>query len=324
MRAWQVRDLGEPLDVMELVDDAPEPEPGPGKVVVDVKAAGLAFPDLLQVRGGYQVKPPLPFVPGAEGAGVVDAVGDGVDHVDVGQRVTVMGPALAEKVAVPAHNVLALPDELSFEQGACLILNYGTSVFAIENRGRLQAGETMLVTAAAGGVGSAAIQIGKALGARVIGLAGGPEKCEVVRQLGADVAIDYRSEDIVERVRAETDGRGVDVCYDAVGGDVFDQVRRTMAWDGRLLIIGFTSGRIAQAPTNHVLLKNYDIVGVHWGAWLGRDPAHLGQNWQRITELAVAGDIDPLISATIPLAEAAQGLADIGQRKTVGKLVVRL
>ncbi len=324
MRAWQVTDLGEPLDVMELVDDAPEPEPSAGQVIVDVKAAGLAFPDLLQIRGGYQVKPPLPFVPGAEGSGVVSAVGDGVDGISVGQRVTVMGPALADKVAVPAHNVLGLPDDLSFEQGACLILNYGTSVFAIENRGHLQAGQTMLVTAAAGGVGSAAVQIGKALGARVIGLAGGPEKCKVVEDLGADVAIDYRSGDIVERVRTETGGRGVDVCYDAVGGDIFDQIRRTMAWDGRLLIIGFTSGRIAQAPTNHILLKNYDIVGVHWGAWLGRDPAHLRQNWERVTELAATGAIDPLISATIPMAEAAQGLADIGKRKTVGKLVVRL
>ncbi len=324
MRAWHVTDLGEPLDVLELVDDAPAPEPKAGSVVVDIKAAGLAFPDLLQIRGGYQVKPPLPFVPGAEGAGVISAVGDGVEDLAVGQRVTVMGPCLAQQVSVPARSVLPLPDSLSFEQGACLILNYGTGVFAIENRGQLRSGDTMLVTAAAGGVGSAAVQIGKALGARVIGLAGGPDKCEVVRQLGADIAIDYRSEDIVSRVREETDNRGVDVCYEAVGGDVFDQVRRTMAWDGRLLIIGFTSGRIAEAPTNHILLKNYSVVGVHWGAWLGRDPEHLRQNWERIVELAADGGIDPLISATIPMDQAAQGLTDIGNRKTVGKLVVAL
>ena len=204
-----------------------------------------------------------------------------------------------------------------------MLVNYGTGVFALRNRAALQPGETVLVTAAAGGVGSAAIQLAKAVGATVYGLAGGPEKVEVVRSLGADDAFDYREVDIVDTLRAVTDGAGVDVVFEAVGGDVFDQVRRIVAWDGRLLVIGFTSGRIPDAPANHILLKNYSIVGVHWGAHLARRAEALREDWDSVVELFATGRIDPLISSVRPLAEALDALGDIGNRRTVGKVIIR-
>lgn len=322
MRAWQVHELGEPADGLRL-DDIDAPTAKEGTVVIDVAAVGVKFPDLLQIRGGYQVKPPLPFTPGNEAAGIVSAVGDGVTDFAVGDRVvSTASGGLAESVRAPARTVFKLPDAMSFEQAACLPTNYGTTVFALENRAKLAEGETMLVTAAAGGVGSAAIQVGKALGASVIGLAGGPDKVETVLGLGADQAFDYKEVDIVETVRAATDGKGVDVCYEAVGGDTFDQVRRTMGWDGRLLVIGFTSGRIPDAPANHMLLKNYAVVGVHWGAWLERVPDGMQQNWDRICELFETGHIDPLIDSVRPMAEASNALTDIGARKTVGKVII--
>ena len=322
MRAWQLSDLGEPADVLELKDVA-DPTPGEGQVVLDVKATSIGFPDLLQVRGGYQVKPPMPFTPGTEIAGVVSAVGAGVTNVAEGDRVLWMGlGGLAEKVVAPAIGCFPIPDDMSFAQASVLLINYGTGVFALENRAKLQPGETLLVTAAAGGAGSAAVQLGKAMGANVIGLAGGAKKVETVFALGADAAFDYNEVNIVDAVRAATDNRGVDVCYEAVGGDTFDQVRRTMGWDGRLLIIGFTSGRIADAPTNHILLKNYSIVGVHWGAWLARDRDALRNNWDRICELFETGHIDPLISAERPLEEAVDAFTALASRGTVGKVVV--
>ncbi|MCL4171455.1 UNVERIFIED_CONTAM: hypothetical protein GTU68_049480 [Idotea baltica] len=211
---------------------------------------------------------------------------------------------------------------MTFAQASVLLINYGTGVFALENRAQMLEGETLLVTAAAGGAGSAAVQLGKAMGANVIGLAGGAKKVETVYNLGADAAFDYNEVNIVDAVRAATDGRGVDVCYEAVGGDTFQQVRRTMGWDGRLLIIGFTSGTIADAPTNHMLLKNYSVVGVHWGAWLARERSNLRANWDRICELFETGKIDPLISAERPLDEAVDAFTALGSRGTVGKVVI--
>lgn len=324
MRAWQVTSLGEPSDAMEVVD-IDEPVAAPGRVILEVAAVGVGFPDLLQIRGGYQVKPPLPFVPGNEIAGTVVELGEGVDGVAVGDRVLWMGSGgMAAKVSAPADALLPLPDDMTFAQAAAFVVNYGTGVFAIENRAQLQAGETMLVTAAAGGAGSAAVQIGKALGANVIGLAGGPDKVAKLYELGADAAFDYREVDIVDTVREATGGRGVDVVYECVGGDTFQQVRRTVAWDGRILIIGFTSGTIADAPTNHALLKNYSIVGVHWGAWLARDPGHLRQNWDRIVDLFGTGKLDPMMDGARSFADAPHALADIGDRKTTGKVVIDL
>lgn len=322
MRAWQLHELGEPTEVLKL-ETVPDPTPGEGRVVIDVKACGLKFPDLLQIRGGYQVKPKLPFTPGGEVAGVVRSLGPGVTSLSVGDRVLFMGMGgLAEQAVAFEASCFPIPDAMSFEQAACLLTNYGTTVFALDERAKLQPGETLLVTAAAGGVGSSAIQVGKAMGANVIGLAGGAEKVKTVYELGADAAFDYKEVDIVEAIRSATDQRGVDVCYEAVGGDIFDQVRRCMAWDGRLLVIGFTSGRIPDAPANHILLKNYSIVGVHWGASLDRDPTALRRGWDRICELFGTGHIDPLIDAVRPLDEAVAALDDLDNRRTVGKVIV--
>ncbi len=324
MRAWQMDEIGNPSDVLELTT-VPDPEPGPGQVLLRVDSCGLKFPDILQIQGSYQVKPGLPFIPGGEIAGTVVAHGPDLDESapDIGDRVLVMADGgLAELVAVPARQCLPIPDAMSSDQAAAMLVNYGTGVFALRNRARLQAGESVLVTAAAGGVGSAAVQLAKAIGATVYGLAGGPEKVDVVRSLGADDAFDYREIDIVDKIRDVTDGAGIDVVYDAVGGDVFDQVRRIVAWDGRLLIIGFTSGRIPEAPANHILLKNYSIVGVHWGAHLARRAEAIREDWDSIVELFGTGKVDPLISDVRPLSEALDALDDIGNRRTVGKVII--
>ena len=325
MRAWTMNEMGNPEDVLTL-NEVPDPEPAAGEVLVSVDSVGLKFPDILQIQGKYQVRPSMPFIPGGEIAGTVVSHGPGCDDSApaVGDRVLMMyDGGLANLVAAPAKACLPIPDGMSSDQAAAMLVNYGTTVFALKNRAKLAAGESLLVTAAAGGVGSAAVQLGKAMGATVYGLAGGPEKIEVVKSLGADDAFDYREVDIVESIRGATDGRGVDVVYDAVGGDTFDQVRRVVAWDGRLLIIGFTSGRIAEAPTNHILLKNYSIVGVHWGAHLARRSEALREDWDSVVELFGTGKIDPLISSVRPLDEAVQALSDIGSRKTVGKVIVR-
>lgn len=325
MRAWQMVEVGDPSDVLEFAM-VPDPEPGPGEVLLNVDACGLKFPDILQIQGRYQVKPTLPFIPGGEIAGTVAAHGADLDDdaPAVGDRVLVMGDGgLAERVAVPAHRCLPIPKAMSSEQAAAMLVNYGTGVFALQHRARLQAGESVLVTAAAGGVGSAAVQLAKAIGATVYGLAGGAEKVDVVRSLGADEAFDYRQIDIVDTIREVTGGAGVDVVYEAVGGDVFDQVRRVVAWDGRLLVIGFTSGRIPDAPANHMLLKNYSIVGVHWGAHLARRDEALREDWDAVVKLFGTGKVDPLISEVRPLSEALDALSDIGNRRTVGKVVIR-
>ena len=325
MRAWTMDKIGNPEDVLTL-GDVPNPEPGQGQVLLQVDSVGLKFPDILQIQGKYQVKPHLPFIPGGEIAGTVMAHGPDCDDTApaVGDRVLLMHDGgLANQVAVPAKACLPIPDSMSSDQAAAMLVNYGTGVFGLKNRGRLAPGETLLVTAAAGGVGSAAVQLGKAMGATVYGLAGGPEKVDTVKSLGADDAFDYREVDIVSTVREVTSGAGIDVVYEAVGGDTFDQVRRVVAWDGRLLIIGFTSGRIPDAPTNHILLKNYSIVGVHWGAHLGRRSEALREDWDSVVELFGTGKIDPLISNVRPLDDAVQALSDIGNRKTVGKVVIR-
>lgn len=323
MRAWQIQSIGDPSEVLDYVEVA-TPTLRPGEVLLQPESVGLNFPDGLQIRGGYQVKVSLPFIPGSEIAGTIVKLGEDVTGWTVGDRVAWMGTGgLAEFVAAPANALFPMPADMTFDQAACMPYNYGTGVFGLENRAKLAKGETLLVTAAAGGVGSAAVQLGKALGANVIGLAGGPKKVKTVYELGADAAFDYREVDIVDAVRAATDGRGVDVCYEAVSGDTFDQVRRCMAWDGRLLIIGFTSGRIADAPTNHILLKNYSVVGVHWGAFLARSAEAPRQNWDRVVELFGTGMIDPLISSIRPLDQAKQGLLDIASRQTVGKVIIK-
>jgi NADPH2:quinone reductase len=323
MRIWQLHELGDPLTNLSL-DEAPAPEVGPGGVLVDVGAVGLAFPDVLQCRGEYQVRPPLPLSPGSETAGRVVAVGDGVDNVSPGQVVVGLGGGLAEQVVLPAGSVFPVPDALSVTKAVAIPMNYCTTWYALHDRARLQKGETLLVTGASGGTGSAAIQLGLAAGARVLAVAGGPDKTAACAALGAHEVIDHREvDDLVTRVRELTDGRGADVAYDPVGGEMFQQVRRCMAWDGRLLVIGFVAG-IPEIATNHILLKNYSVVGVHWGASLGRDPSSLARQMEAIMDLAVAGTVDPLMHPPYAFGEAARALQDIADRKVVGKVVVDL
>lgn len=321
MRSWQVHELGDPIDRLVL-DEVEAPEAGPGRVLLDVEAVGLAFPNVLQCRGEYQVKPPLPFSPAAEVVGRVAAMGEGVDGLEVGQRLVTLGGALAEQAVVATATAFAVPDSVVPEKAVALPTNYCTTWYALHDRAQLQPGETLLVTGASGGTGSAAIQLGLAAGARVIAVAGGPEKVAACVALGADEVIDHREvDDLVERVRELTGGSGVDVAYDPVGGDMFQQVRRCMAWNGRLLVIGFVAG-IPEIATNHVLLKNYSVVGVHWGASLAHDPSSLGRQMGELFALSETGAVDPLLHPVYGFDEGARALQDIADRKVVGKVVV--
>jgi len=327
MRAWRLHELGAPADVLRLEDGVEVPQPGPGQVRLEVAATGLNFFEDLLCRGRYQEKPPLPLIPGAELCGRVAAVGEGVD-VPVGARMIGMAAfphgGLADQALASARMLFPIPDSMPDEVGAALGMTYGTSHVALHHRGRLQPGETLLVHAGAGGVGSAAIQLGVAAGARVLATAGGPEKVEVCRKLGAEVAIDYRREDFVAAVKEATGGRGADVIYDPVGGEVFDRSLRCIAWEGRLLVIGFTSGTIPAAPANLVLLKNFSVVGVHFGAYARHDPGIFRRTHDELVALYEAGKIDPLIDRVLPLEEALTGLTDLAGRRTVGKVVVRV
>src|SRR3954447_23577244 len=266
MRAWRVHSLGNPAEVMSL-DEVDQPTPGEGQVLVQVRAAGLNFPDVLMAMGQYQERPPLPFTPGVELCGEGVATGGRVLGSPSG------GPgAFAEYALMDADAAWPVPEGMSDEQAASLYLTYQTGYVGLHRRAHLQAGEWLLVHAGAGGVGSAAIQLGKAAGAKVIATAGGAHKVQVCRDLGADHAIDYTTEDFVSVVKEVTGGRGADVIYDPVGGDIFDQSRRCIAFEGRLVVVGFTSGRIPEAPANHLLVKNYSVVGLHWGLYRKMDP----------------------------------------------------
>lgn len=322
MRIWRLQQLGDPTEQLRLVDEEP-PTPKPGEVLVDVEAVGLAFPDVLQCRGQYQVKTGPGFTPGGESAGTVVSLGDGVEGIDVGQRVVFLGGGgLAEQVTHPAAAVFPVPDGVAAEVAAAIPINYCTTLYALHDRGHLQAGEWLLVTGAAGGTGTAAIQLGKAAGARVVAVAGGEEKAQLAREVGADEVIDHRATpDWVDTVREATGG-GVDVAYDPVGGDTFHQVRRCMGWDGRLLVIGFVAG-IPEVATNHALLKSYSIVGVHWGASLARFPDSLGRQMTTLLEMAATGVVDPPLYPPYAFEDAATALQDLADRKTYGKVVVR-
>ena len=323
MKAWQIHELGEPKESLK-VHEMDTPEPMTGQLLIEVDAVGLAFPDVLQCRGEYQVKPPLPFTPGGETAGRVIAVGEGVEDFSVGQKVISLGGGLSEQALVHAQMSFGIPDSMDQVKAAALPMNYGTTWFALHDRALIKSGESLLVTGASGGTGSAAIQLGLAAGARVIAVAGGKEKVEACRALGADVVIDHREEeDLVERVREVTNNEGVDVAYDPVGGEIFQKVRRCMAWNGRLLVIGFVAG-IPEIATNHVLLKNYSVVGVHWGASLGRDPSSFKQQLSSVVELSGSGEVDPLLHPTYGFESANQALQDIADRKVVGKVVIDL
>lgn len=324
MRAWQVHELGDPKEALKL-EEVEDPEPGPGEVTVEVEAASLNFFDILLCQGKYQERPPLPFTPGGEVSGTVVEVGDGVD-LAVGTRVISTPPlpkgGFAEKVVAPVEgSVFPIPDWIPYEAAAALHIVYQTAHVGLHRRASLREGETVLVHAGAGGVGSAAIQVARAAGARVISTAGGPEKVEICRKLGAEVAVDYREENFVDAVKEATEGRGADVILDPVGGDVFDLSRRCVAFEGRIIIIGFTSGRIAEAPTNHLLVKNYSVLGLHWGLYNKIMPEIVAETHEALVRLYEEGEIDPLIFKTIPFEEVPEALELLGSRKTYGKLV---
>ncbi len=307
-----------------VYEDTADPVPGPGQVVVDMHAAGANFPDVLIIQNKYQFKPALPFSPGSELAGIVSAVGDGVGHIKVGDRVIASSGhgAFAEKVLVQAARIIPLPEGVSFEVGAAFTLTYGTSYHAIKDRAALKAGETMLVLGAAGGVGLAAIEIGKALGARVIAAASSDEKLAVCKDHGADDTINYATEDLRERLKALTNGEGPDVIYDPVGGQYAEPAFRSIAWRGRYLVIGFANGEIPKLPLNLALLKGASIVGVFWGNFVAREHKNFQQDLRELFALVKDGKLRPHISARYPPAQGARALNDLMNRKATGKIVV--
>jgi NADPH2:quinone reductase len=324
VKAWQVTQLGEPLDVLSL-NEVPDPEPGPGQVLVRVRAAAANFPDLLMCRGLYQVRPALPFTPGVELCGEIVAVGAGVTGFGVGDRV-IGGPVqptggFGELAVMRADAILPAPDGLDDAEAAAFFITYQTGWFGLHRRAQLKAGETLLVHAAAGGVGSGAVQLGKAAGARVIGVVGGQRKAEAARALGADVVIDRREQDFVEVVKDVTGGRGADVVYDPVGGEAYARSTKCIAFEGRILIIGFASGQIPTATLNHALIKNYSIVGLHWNLYAKKEPQSLRDAHTQLTALVADGLIRPLVGERLRLGDVAAGLARLADGDVIGRLV---
>ncbi len=322
MRAWQVPELGEPRDVLTLAE-VPDPEPGPGQVLVRVLGAAANFPDVLMCRGGYQVRPPLPFTPGVELCGEVVAAGPGVTGVAPGDRLIggSIGGAFAELTLMNAASALPAPDGLDDAEAGAFFITYQTGWFGLHRRARLAAGETLLVHAAAGGVGSGAVQLGKAAGARVIGVAGGEQKAEVARALGADVVIDRNTQDFVEVVKEVTGGRGADVIYDPVGGDTYARSTKCIAFEGRILVIGFAGGQIQSAALNHALVKNYSIVGLHWGLYQSKIPQLIRDCHVQLTKMVADGAIRPLVSERLGFDEVPAGLQRLADGGTVGRVV---
>lgn len=324
MRAWQVTELGEPIDVLSEVD-LDLPDLTGSQVRVRTLAAAANFPDVLMCRGLYQVKPDLPFTPGVEGCFEIVEVGPNVTQWSVGDRV-IGGPrlphgAFAEFAIAEATQILPAPAALTNEEAAGLFIGYQTGWFGLHRRAALKEGETLLIHAAAGGVGSAAIQLGKAAGARVIGVVGGPDKAEYARRLGADIVVDRHSEDFVEVVKDATGGRGADVIYDPVGGDTYQRSTKCIAFEGRILVVGFAGGDIQQAALNHALVKNYSIVGLHWGLYTKFDPRAVLAAHQELTRLADEGVVKPLIGETRGLDEVPAGLQALADGETVGRVV---
>lgn len=322
MKALMCHAFG-PIDTLR-VEDVPTPVPGAGQVLIDVKAAAINFPDALIVQGLYQAKPPLPFAPGAELAGVVSAVGEGVRHLHAGDRViaAVGHGAFAEECIADAAQVMPLPPGMDFELGAAFVLTYGTSLHALQSIGALKAGETLLVLGAAGGVGLAAIEIGKALGARVIAAASSANKLALARKVGADETINYSDEDLRKRVDAFTGGKGADVVYDPVGGSLAETALRATAWRGRFLVIGFASGEIPKIPLNLALLMERAILGVFWGSAVRRDPAAHQANMGQLAQWFAQGKVRPVISERVALADTAAAIQRLASRQAMGKLVV--
>ncbi|PYB80109.1 NADPH:quinone oxidoreductase [Pseudomonas sp. LB-090624] len=322
MKAVLCKTLGPARNL--VLEEVASPLPKKNEILLDVQAAGVNFPDTLIIEGKYQFQPPLPFSPGGEAAGVVAAVGEKAGAFKVGDRVMALTGwgAFAEQVAVPVYNVLPVPTSMDFTTAAAFGMTYGTSMHALRQRGQLQAGETLLVLGASGGVGLAAVEIGKAMGARVIAAASNAEKLAVAKAAGADELIDYSQASLREEIKRLTGGQGVDVIYDPVGGELFEQAVRGLAWNGRLLVVGFASGAIPQLAANLVLLKGAAVLGVFWGAFAQRQPEDNAANFKQLFAWHAEGKLKPLVSQTYPLAEAGAAIEKLGQRQAVGKLVV--
>ena len=322
MHAW----LCETLDGVDALQwrELPTPEPKAGEVRVAIEAASLNFPDLLIVQGKYQFKPPLPFVPGSEFAGRIDAVGAGVEHLKVGDPVAAIAGTggFGSHAIVDAGRVLPLPPGFDIADGAAFAFTYGTSHHALIDRGQLKAGETVLVLGAAGGVGTAALQIAKAAGARVIAGASTPEKCALCAELGADATVDYGRENLRDALKSLTGGRGPDIVYDPVGGDLAEPAFRSIAWRGRYLVVGFAGGGIPALPWNLALLKGASVVGVFWGDFVRREPAASAAGLAQLAQWYAQGKVKPVIDQRLPMSELRAAYARMGSRQVRGKLLL--
>lgn len=321
MKAVVCNELG-PAEMLVL-EDVAEPQVGPDDILVEMQAASLNFPDVLQIQGKYQVQPPLPFSCGREGAGIVSEVGVNVSKCKVGDRVIAVGEgAFAEKMRTTENYIIPMPDAMDFRTGAGLTTTYGTSYHALRQRAQIKEGETLLVLGAGGGVGTAAVELGKALGATVIAAASNAEKLALAEKLGADHLINYSEQDLKATVKELTGGKGVDVVYDPVGGDYSEQALRAIAWKGRFLVIGFAAGDIPKIPLNLTLLKGCAIVGVFWGAFTQHEPERSVQNFAEIIELFERGQLKPIITDTYPLDKYVDAFNCLSERRARGKVVL--
>ena len=323
MKAVLCKSYGPPENL--TLEEVDTPSIGASDVLIDIHSTGLNFPDTIQIQGKYQFQPPFPFTPGSEVAGVVADVGSDVTNFKPGDRVLAMvgTGGMAEQVAAPSEGVLRIPDAMDFDAASGFMMIYGTSYHALKQRAELQPGENLLVTGAGGGVGITAVELGKLMGARVIAAASTDEKLQAAKGAGADELINYSDGELKEKVKALTGGNGADVIYDPVGGDIFDQCARCITWKGRILVIGFASGRIPEYKTNLVLLKGCQLVGVFWGSFRGREPEVHEQNTAELFKLYEEGKIKPLVSKVFPLEDYAAALNHLGNRKAIGKIVVR-
>ena len=323
MKALLCKHYGGPDDL--VIEDVAEPVAGPSEAIVDVKAAALNFFDTLIIAGKYQTKPAMPFSPAAEFAGVVKSLGSGVSGLKTGDRVIgYLGYGAArERVAVKADRLVQIPDALDFDRAAGLCVTYGTTIHALKDRAHLREGETLAVLGASGGVGLAAVELGKAMGARVIACASSDDKLTFAKKHGADDAINYASDDLKEALRRVTGGKGADVIYDPVGGAYAEQALRSIAWKGRFLVVGFAAGEIPKIPLNLALLKGCDIVGVFWGSFVDRDPAGHRANTKQIVDWVASGKLSAHVQAAYPLADAANALKALAARKVMGKIVLK-
>ncbi len=322
MRALVCKEFG-PTENLAL-EEVNVPKPGKGEILMDIKATGVNFPDVLTVQGKYQFKPELPFIPGAELAGVVTAVGEAVTSRKVGDRViaTTQIGAFAEQAVVNEHSTFEMGNTMSFQQAAGFAITYGTSYYALKQQANIQPGETLLVLGAAGGVGIATIQIAKAMGATVIAAASTEEKLDFACEAGADLRINYSTENLKDRVKALTGGKGVDVVYDPVGGEFSEQAFRAIAWDGRFLVIGFASGPIPAMPLNLALLKGASLVGVFWGSWAARSPMESRKNFDELIEMIDGGKFSPLVTEVYSLDDYKAAFASISERRAKGKVIL--